>query len=108
MLEGVAQQPVSAILNAYPADFKSYTGGIYKSDACTSSKASHSVLITGYGEDKDGTKYWEFKNSWGENWGMKGYGRILRGKGGDGECGILRQAYFPLLADELDPGEECV
>ncbi|EER10281.1 cathepsin L, putative [Perkinsus marinus ATCC 50983] len=108
LLEGVAQQPVSAILNAFPADFKQYKGGIYKSDACDKSKSSHSVLITGYGEDKDGTKYWEFKNSWGTDWGMQGYGRLLRGKGGEGECGILKQAYYPLLKDDLDPGELCV
>ncbi|KAF4686269.1 hypothetical protein FOZ60_005463 [Perkinsus olseni] len=102
LLEGVAKQPVSAIINANPADFKIY------SDDCDSSKISHSVLITGYGEDEHGTKYWEFKNSWGTEWEMAGYGRLIRGKGGDGECGILRQAYYPLLAEELDPGEQCV
>ncbi|KAF4659180.1 hypothetical protein FOZ61_004927 [Perkinsus olseni] len=108
MLKSVAKQPVSAIIDAYPADFKLYKGGIYKSGACVSSKASHSVLITGYGEDEHGTKYWEFKNSWGTEWGMAGYGRLIRGKGGDGECGILRQAYYPLLADEVHPGEQCL
>ncbi|KAF4757115.1 hypothetical protein FOZ63_001448 [Perkinsus olseni] len=83
-------------------------------DDCDSSKISHSVLITGYGEDEHGTKYWEFKNSWGTEWGTAGYGRLIRGRGGDGElsnaceCGILRQAYYPLLAEELDPGEQCV
>ncbi|EER10275.1 thiolproteinase SmTP1, putative, partial [Perkinsus marinus ATCC 50983] len=35
LLEGVAQQPVSAILNAFPADFKQYKGGIYKCEAST-------------------------------------------------------------------------
>ncbi|KAF4723290.1 hypothetical protein FOZ62_007891 [Perkinsus olseni] len=85
LLEGVAQQPVSAIINAYPSDFKLYKGGIYKSDACDSSKTSHSVLITGYGEDEHGTKYWELKNSWGTEWGMAGYGRLIRAEGGDGE-----------------------
>ncbi|KAF4726760.1 hypothetical protein FOZ62_013521 [Perkinsus olseni] len=108
LLESVARQPVSAIINASPTDFKLYKGGIFKSNSCPSSKVSHSVLITGYGEDEHGTKYWEFKNSWGTEWGMAGYGRLIRGKGSDGECGILRQAYCPLLADGLHPGEQCV
>ncbi|EER10279.1 hypothetical protein Pmar_PMAR001728 [Perkinsus marinus ATCC 50983] len=59
-------------------------------------------------DDQSAHRYWEFKNSWGTDWGMQGYGRLLRGKGGKGECGILKQAYYPLLKDDLDPGELCV
>ncbi|KAF4668371.1 hypothetical protein FOL46_002036, partial [Perkinsus olseni] len=108
LLEGVAKQPVSAIINANPADFKLYKSGIYESEFCDSSAISHSVLITGYGTDEKGLNYWEIKNSWGTEWGMAGYGRLVRGEGGEGECGILKQAYYPLLADELEPGEQCV
>ncbi|KAF4681457.1 hypothetical protein FOZ60_012088 [Perkinsus olseni] len=108
MMEGVAKQPVSAIIDANPADFKLYRSGIYESEYCDSATISHSILITGYGTDEKPLNYWEFKNSWGTGWGMGGYGRMIRGEGGEGECGILKQAYYPLLVDELEPGEQCV
>ncbi len=33
----------------------------------------HAVVITGWGIAKDGTKYWEVRNSWGQNTGDGGY-----------------------------------
>ncbi|KAM0066382.1 putative fruit bromelain [Helianthus debilis subsp. tardiflorus] len=36
----------------------------------------HAMLIVGYHQDPDGTKYLIVKNSWGEGWGEKGYIRM--------------------------------
>jgi len=44
----------------------------------------HGVVIVGWGEEK-GEKYWIVHNSWGPEWGDKGYFRIRRGTD---ECGI--------------------
>merc|ERR1711972_154534 len=33
----------------------------------------------------------------GASWGMSGYVKLLRGKGGAGECGLLKQASYPVV-----------
>ncbi|KAF7152058.1 hypothetical protein RHSIM_Rhsim01G0028800 [Rhododendron simsii] len=40
----------------------------------------HAILLVGYDTTEEGEKYWIFKNTWGTNWGDKGYGKMARGK----------------------------
>ena len=48
----------------------------------------HAVLIAGFGkDDKSGLEYWLVKNSWGVDWGDKGYIKIAV-TDGEGICGI--------------------
>ena len=42
-------------------------------------KVDHSVVLVGYGEE-NGIPYWKCMNSWGTNWGEKGFFRIIRGE----------------------------
>ena len=36
----------------------------------------HVVLVIGYKEDNAGKKWLIFRNSWGEDWGDRGYGYL--------------------------------
>jgi hypothetical protein len=50
----------------------------------------HVVVAYGYGELKDGTKYWKCQNSWSSKWGQKGSIKIQRGVNA---WGIESEAY---------------
>lgn len=52
-------------------------GRIYNrsTDPDNQKDGGHAVVITGWGQDKDGQKYWEIRNSWG-NTGDNGYCKI--------------------------------
>lgn len=64
----------------------------------------HGVAIVGYGTTLDGTKYWIVKNSWGAEWGEKGYIRMQRGtKQKEGQCGIAMQASYPIKKSSDNP-----
>jgi len=65
------------------ADFEAYTGGVYQHKT-GSQLGGHAVKFIGWGVDA-GTPYWWVANSWNEDWGEKGFFRIIRGQD---ECGI--------------------
>merc|ERR1719433_2448382 len=50
---------------------------------------AHTVLVVGYGDDPVHGQYWKIKNTWGLNWGERGYMRLRKGVG---HCGI--GSYF--------------
>ena len=61
-----------------------YSGGVFNSTCQTEN--DHAVLLTGWGEDANGTPYWIIKNSWDTTWGIDGYIHLYRG---NNKCGIL-------------------
>merc|ERR1711948_208827 len=97
MMSAVSQQPVSIAIEADKSVFQLYKSGVLQS-SCGSS-LDHGVLLVGYGTE-DGTDYWKVKNSWGSSWGDAGYVKLLRGKGGSGECGLLKQASYPVVSSD--------
>ncbi|CAI2365503.1 unnamed protein product [Moneuplotes crassus] len=60
--------------------------------------ANHSVVILGWGYDEElDLEYWICANSWGKDWGEKGFFRIVRGTN---EMGIETAAeYFTVLVE---------
>ncbi|XP_030420273.1 cathepsin O [Gopherus evgoodei] len=73
--------PLAVTVDA--VSWQDYLGGIIQYH-CSSGKANHAVLITGF--DRTGSiPYWIVRNSWGRTWGINGYAHI---KIGSNVCGI--------------------
>merc|ERR1719478_1991057 len=101
MMEALSEGPVSIAIEADSIFFQLYHGGIFSSGFC-GANLDHGVLAVGYGTD-NGKGYWKVKNSWGESFGEKGYIRLGGFDKKTGECGMLKQPSYPVVAksDEL-------
>jgi len=72
-----------------------YEGGIFLDDLCeTPALVNHAVTMVGYT-----TEAWIIKNSWGEDWGEKGYVRMSRAM--NSHCGVSDYAFFPLVEEKI-------
>ncbi|CAB3236134.1 unnamed protein product [Arctia plantaginis] len=91
--------PLSAAINA--ASMRHYKSNIIDEPSdkdCNPNDLDHAVLIVGYnvyvnthGRE---TPYWIIKNSWGEDWGDKGYYYLVRGRNA---CGIASDVSFSVV-----------
>ena len=95
--KAVSMQPVSVAIQADTILFQHYSSGIITDVKC-GTNLDHAVLIVGYGTEND-IDYWLVKNSWGAEWGDKGYVKILRTDSCDdiGICGIAAQPSYPII-----------
>ncbi|KAG4933030.1 hypothetical protein JHK87_047032 [Glycine soja] len=104
LLKAVAHQPVSVAIEAGGIDFQFYSEGVFTGNCGTA--LDHGVAIVGYGTTQDGTKYWTVKNSWGSEWGEKGYIRMKRSISvKKGLCGIAMEASYPIKKSSSKPRE---
>ena len=123
LMEAVARHPVAIGINANKA-FQLYASGIIRAADCGAAphtqdseimSINHAVIVTGWGETMVNgrlMKYWVLKNSFGENWGEKGYFKLERGdhtldKEGFGTCGMYFESVYPVL-DENASAASCL
>lgn len=88
--------PVTIAINS--GTFDAYKSGIMNPHKCqgTMKYLDHQIAIVGYGTD-NGTPYWKLRNSWGTDWGEKGYARLKRGQGAYNLCGAVTDATHVLI-----------
>jgi len=93
----IVTQPVSVAVEADQSVFQYYTGGVM--DSACGTQLDHGVLAVGYGTE-GGKEYYKVKNSWGADWGAKGYILLARGAkfNPSGQCGIQMAASYPTKA----------
>jgi len=100
------------ILNHGPAigylpafrDFLVYKSGIYKVIEGTSRfQGGHAVKIIGWGTTEGGESYWVIENSWGKDWGNKGYAHVAIGQE---ELFLDQYAFSPNLKIEKTESSE--
>ena len=79
--------PVSTSFEVY-ADFYEFNPKkeIYKWNGKGPRVGGHAIVLVGWGEE-NGIPYWLCRNSWGKDWGDKGYFKMVRGIN---MCGIER------------------
>jgi cathepsin L len=85
---------IAVALDAGPREFMMYSRGVFSSTKCSPENLSHAVLAVGYGTE-NGKDYYLIRNSWGTDWGEKGYFRIARNAGN--MCGIAEMASYPIV-----------
>ena len=77
-----ANGPIQAGMYVY-SDFMNYESGIYVHES-GGLLGGHAIVLIGWGYDEASSMhFWIAQNSWGKEWGEKGYFRIAFG-----ECGI--------------------
>ena len=88
--------PASICVNA--EQWQLYSKGVLTGKHCGGHSADdldHCVQVVGFSGYGNSDAYWIVRNSWAEDWGIKGYIHVELG---DNACGIANEATFPTIA----------
>lgn len=91
-ITALSKTPLAVAIEADQREFQLYKSGIFTGTCGT--KLDHGVLAVGFSDE-----YYLVKNSWSTAWGSEGYIKLARGQqynNGDGQCGILMSASYPI------------
>ena len=97
ILVALKEHVIDTGVNASPFNFRYYKSGVV-TEGCAYHGINHDVTLLGAGTDASmNVPYWRIKNSWGVNWGDKGFIRILRESGvKPAQCAMNLAAMYPL------------
>jgi hypothetical protein len=109
--------PVAIGINANNLQF--YESGVIDAASCPPAgrgiqSINHAALVVGWGEER-GRKYWLVKNSYGEEFGERGYFKLERRHPSEeslfGTCGLLFESVYPVVArvgdENVDGAAQC-
>ena len=87
--------PVAVSVDADKTVFRHYKSGTIAWQSC-GTDIGHAVTAIGFGIDELGEEYVTIKNSWGDDWGENGFGRISLSQrySSSGVCGVLTEGYW--------------
>ena len=72
LASALASGPVASGMK-FHSKLETYNSGIYQDSSCQNTNPNHAVTTVGYT-----SSYWIVRNSWGTNWGERGYIRFTR------------------------------
>ena len=91
LIHSLLTQPIVVNIHASDMVFHLYKDGIYNYEC--NGVLNHAILLVGFSNN-----YYKLKNSWGTDWGEKGYIKLIRDLNIKyGQCGILYYSLYPIL-----------
>ncbi|RHY18213.1 hypothetical protein DYB36_011712 [Aphanomyces astaci] len=86
----LGRQPATVFVESANAVWRNYKSGIVSQ--CPGAQSDHAVIAVGYNDE-----YFKIKNSWGTEWGDKGYIYLKRGMTDKGTCNVAHRIAYPEL-----------